>query len=126
PDGPPATRTGLVCGYVQSGKTMSMTAVAALAKDNRYRIVILLAGVTTNLVDQNRERMERDLRAAASVLSWYTLTNPQDGDRTALSELVEEWTSESYGEEDRRTLFITVMKNHRHLSHLAALLSSVD
>src|SRR5688572_13645047 len=43
-----ASRIGLVCGYVQSGKTVSIETVAALAKDNGYRIVVLLAGVTTN------------------------------------------------------------------------------
>jgi hypothetical protein len=44
-------RKGLVCGYVQNGKTASMTAVSALAKDNGYQIIILIAGVTTNLVE---------------------------------------------------------------------------
>ena len=60
-----ARRTGLVCGYVQSGKTASMTAVSALAKDNGYRVIIVIAGVNTNLVAQNRDRLETHLRAAA-------------------------------------------------------------
>src|SRR3954453_6588587 len=33
-------RTGLVVGYVQSGKTMSMTTVASLARDSGCRLVI--------------------------------------------------------------------------------------
>src|SRR4051794_40872327 len=37
-------KTGLVTGYVQSGKTMSFTTVAALARDNGYRIIIIVAG----------------------------------------------------------------------------------
>ena len=61
-DGPDGQMTGLVVGYVQSGKTMSMTAVSALARDNGCRIVILLAGVTTNLLVQNAERFRDDLR----------------------------------------------------------------
>src|SRR5688572_28700714 len=36
PNALPATETGLVIGYVQSGKTMSFTTVAALARDNGY------------------------------------------------------------------------------------------
>jgi hypothetical protein len=44
PNGTMPARTGLVCGYVQSGKTASMTAVSALAKDNGYRIIVLIAG----------------------------------------------------------------------------------
>ena len=34
--------TGLVIGQVQSGKTLSMTAVAAMAKDNGFGIVIVM------------------------------------------------------------------------------------
>ena len=53
-DAPDAHRTGLVVGYVQSGKTLSMTAVCALARDNGCRIVIVLAGVTTLLLEIGR------------------------------------------------------------------------
>jgi len=50
PVGDIARRTGLVVGYVQSGKTMSMTATAALARDNGYRMVIVFAGVASGTV----------------------------------------------------------------------------
>jgi hypothetical protein len=53
--------THLVVGYVQSGKTMSFTALTALAKDNGYRIVIYLAGTKTNLLEQTADRLEKDL-----------------------------------------------------------------
>ena len=53
--------THLVVGYVQSGKTMSFTALTALAKDNGYRIVIYLAGSKKNLLDQTAYRLEKDL-----------------------------------------------------------------
>src|SRR5947209_7877860 len=36
--------TGLVVGYVQSGKTLSFTTVIALARDNGFPLVILIAG----------------------------------------------------------------------------------
>src|SRR5688572_10651776 len=36
--------TGLVVGYVQSGKTMSFEAVVALARDNGFPIVIVVTG----------------------------------------------------------------------------------
>lgn len=121
------SRIGLVCGYVQSGKTASMTAVSALAKDNGYRIIVLLAGVTTNLVGQNRERLESTLRKASTEWSWMMLANPKaHQNQEDLSGLVEEWHNSQYDESDRRTLFITVMKNVSHLRNLAALLSSVD
>src|SRR6185503_7525536 len=40
-------RTGLVVGSVQSGKTMSITTVTALARDNDFRCVVVLAGTAT-------------------------------------------------------------------------------
>lgn len=122
-----SARTGLVCGYVQSGKTASMTAVSALAKDNGYRIIILIAGTTTNLVAQNRDRLETHLRAAASDWAWIMLTNPRlRRDRPEIEALSQEWRSPDYEDDDRRTLFISVMKHHKHLGNLAELLESVD
>lgn len=50
---------GLVFGYVQSGKTMSFTTLTALAKDNGYRLVIIIAGISTNLVAQSFTRLEK-------------------------------------------------------------------
>jgi len=105
-------RIGLVCGYVQSGKTASMTGVTALAKDNGFRIVILLAGVTTNLVTQNQERLEHMLRKASSEWAWMMLANPRPNNHQQdIQSLVNEWRNPQFEEEDRRTLFVTVMKN---------------
>jgi hypothetical protein len=128
---PPAattqSRAGLICGYVQSGKTVSMTAVSALAKDNGYRIIVLIAGVTTNLLTQNRDRLETHLRAAAPEWAWLMLTNPHPNrNLPEIERLVEEWRSEYYEDADRRALCITVMKNHAHLRNLANLLARVD
>ena len=53
--------TGLVFGYVQSGKTLSFTTLTALARDNNYQIVIILAGISTNLVNQSYSRLLNDL-----------------------------------------------------------------
>ena len=54
-------RTGLVVGYVQSGKTLSFTTVAALACDNRFPVVIVLSGTKKNLYSQTVKRLRRDL-----------------------------------------------------------------
>ena len=40
--------TGLVIGYVQSGKTANFTTIAALAADNGYKLVIVISGVVRN------------------------------------------------------------------------------
>jgi hypothetical protein len=52
---------GLVVGYVQSGKTMSLTCVSSLARDNGYGHIIILCGVTKELFKQNMKRVVKDL-----------------------------------------------------------------
>src|SRR6266536_2699000 len=44
PNGATRRTTGLVVGYVQSGKTLSFTTAIALARDNGFRLVIVVAG----------------------------------------------------------------------------------
>ena len=53
--------TGLVVGYVQSGKTLSFTTVAALACDNRFPLIIVLSGTKRNLYSQTVKRLRHDL-----------------------------------------------------------------
>ncbi|RUQ87878.1 hypothetical protein ELQ93_05550 [Labedella gwakjiensis] len=57
------TRTGLVMGSVQSGKTASMFGVTALALDRGIDIVVLLAGTRLSLWRQTYERMVEQLDA---------------------------------------------------------------
>ena len=52
---------GLVVGQIQSGKTLSMTGLAALAHDNNFPLVIILTGTARNLYNQNVERIFEDL-----------------------------------------------------------------
>ena len=54
--------TGLVIGYVQSGKTMSFTSVIALAQDNGYRIIIIISGRTQLLLRQTTKRLKKDFK----------------------------------------------------------------
>src|SRR5213075_1062942 len=62
PAAPAGQETGLVVGYIQSGKTMSFTTAAALARDNGYAIVIVIAGTSIPLTEQSRQRLRHDLR----------------------------------------------------------------
>ena len=49
--------TGIVIGYIQSGKTASMEGLISLAKDNGFQIIILLSGVVSNLTKQTVDRV---------------------------------------------------------------------
>ncbi|MBO4638622.1 MAG: hypothetical protein J5710_02590 [Treponema sp.] len=50
-------KTGLMIGKVQSGKTSNFISVLALAFDNGYNIGIVIGGNTTELLNQNTERI---------------------------------------------------------------------
>lgn len=65
PHGPHGQQTGLVVGYVQSGKTLSFTTVIALARDNQMPMVIVVAGTSENLFNQTIERLLEDLQVNA-------------------------------------------------------------
>lgn len=53
---------GAVIGNVQSGKTANMEALISLAADNGWNFFVILTGLTTNLMEQTRDRMLGDLR----------------------------------------------------------------
>ena len=76
--------TGLVVGYVQSGKTMSFEAAAALARDNGFQMVIVVAGSSNPLLDQSTGRVRCDLRLddSSRVRSWILFENPENDDST--------------------------------------------
>ena len=129
---PPASgsgaETGLVVGYVQSGKTMSFTTVAALARDNGYQMVIVITGISVPLLDQSTERLLRDLRLTTRTdRKWQRFTNPsQEGnDRANILKTLGDWDDKDVPPEERRTVLITVMKNVTYLDKLVGLLNSL-
>lgn len=72
-----ARATVLALGYVQSGKTTSITALATAAADRGYQVVVALLGGTNLLLDQNQERLESALGIATrSDFVWVSEKNP--------------------------------------------------
>lgn len=63
-------RTGLVIGSVQSGKTASMLAVAALLLDQGVDILIVLAGTRVSLWLQTYERLLEQLDGSNIYTAW--------------------------------------------------------
>lgn len=78
PKEPGARRKGLVIGYVQSGKTANYAGLIAKAVDAGYRIVIVLAGMYTNLRAQTQLRLETDLNVndakEKAGVAWWLMT----------------------------------------------------
>lgn len=125
PQGTPDATTGLVLGYVQSGKTLSFTAVAALARDNGYPMVIVITGVATNLLDQSRGRLETDLRLQSN-RKWRLFLNPRPDQRQAVAYVLADWSDTTLPDHRRQTVLITVLKNGTHLRNLVGLLRQLD
>lgn len=125
--------TGLVFGYVQSGKTLSFTTLTALARDNNYQIVIILAGISTNLVNQSYSRLLNDLNINKGGIQrkWVLLNNPTDPikkpqDKNTIKRELENWKKPNTPAHFKKTLLITVMKNTSHLKNLLSVLRQLD
>jgi len=121
---------GLVFGYIQSGKTMSFTTLTALAKDNGYRLIIIVAGISTNLVAQSFTRLEKDLQIDTDFSwQWLSFKNPKLKDVTTKSQIetvLDEWKDPTFPKDELRTILITVMKKKNHLLNLQELLEAID
>ena len=130
PDNANNSEIGIVFGYVQSGKTMSFTTLTALAKDNGYRIIIIIAGISTNLVEQSFTRLEKDLRIdKRNDLQWLSFKNPKPNDLTTkklISAAMDTWRDPDAPDEERQTILITVMKQKDHLLNIKTLLASTN
>lgn len=125
------TVTGLVVGYVQSGKTLSFTTVIGLARDNGFPIVILIAGNKDNLLTQSHQRLERDLDVAGGegLPAWMMEKNPRVEDsqhEQLLRQTVANWRDGTRDADEKPTLLLTVLKQNHRLRSLAALLRTVD
>ena len=127
PHGEAATRAGLVVGYVQSGKTTSMIAAAAMGRDNGFGLVVFLAGTSDILLGQSRGRLEEGLRLSEpdAYRRWVHFQSPKPGteDSVRLSAALRDWLG---GADERATILITVMKQHKHLGDLAEVLREAN
>lgn len=116
--------TGLVVGYVQSGKTLSFETVISLARDNGYGIIIVLSGTKNNLREQSEERLTKDLGIDDGDDAWYHLSNPStDAQATQIENKLAAWKKQP---EKKRAVLITVLKQWERLESLASLLSRLE
>lgn len=64
-----SSRTGLVYGRIQSGKTRAMITSAALAFDNKFRVVVVITSNNNRLVDQTQQDFQKGLPGNIRVYS---------------------------------------------------------
>ena len=113
-------KTGLVIGYIQSGKTLSFSTVASLCKDNGFAIVIVITGISKILYSQSEKRLIKDLDIYSQNLTnkWYLVNNYSNTDSKI--------RVHNARIKNGSTLLIPVMKNHTHLSNLVKLIESIE
>ena len=117
------TTTGLAFGQIQSGKTSSFTVVAALARDNGYAMVIVIAGTSLPLFRQSDARLRHDLRLVERTdRAWMPVSNPTRAEAQRIRGPLRDWRDG----DTAQTVLVTVMKNHNHLRNLAELLDHLD
>jgi hypothetical protein len=122
-------QTGLIVGYVQSGKTMSFETVAALARDNRFQVVIVVAGTSTPLLDQSTSRLRRDLQLddPSRARRWLQVVNPSNDETTAqnIRNVLDDWRDPETPAGYKKTVLITVLKHYGRLDTVSQLLARV-
>ncbi|MCF2586103.1 Z1 domain-containing protein [Brevibacterium sp. UCMA 11752] len=114
-------RKGLVIGYVQSGKTANYTGLIAKAVDAGYRIVVVLAGLYTNLRVQTQIRLQQDLGTAEvrenRGLAWIPLTS---GSADIAGEV-----SPGFVSNPGNVAVMVVKKHERRLANVAKFLQDI-
>ncbi len=127
PKGAVGSETGLVMGLVQSGKTMSFTALSSLARDNLYQLIIVITGTNLNLSAQSVDRLKRDLRTTMrNGTVWHCEDNPRKNKAANIQSKLDVWRDQAAFPILKQTVLITVMKNHRHIAHLVDLLGELE
>jgi hypothetical protein len=122
PTEPAGRETGLIVGYVQSGKTMSFETVIALARDNGYGLVIVLAGTKNTLRSQSEARLKKDLGLVNGSDHWHHFSNPSKKLHSQIAGRIEDWRKKH----SRKSLLITVLKHGGHLDKLTEVLGAMN
>lgn len=118
--------TGLILGYVQSGKTLSFTSLIALARDNGYGIVILLAGKTNLLKSQSRDRLSDDLGIIEGNRKYTIIESYNKNDCQRYSSFLESWRGNDYEDFEKSTIIIPILKEKTNLSKLINLMGLLN
>ncbi|HEB4874840.1 TPA: hypothetical protein R0C45_003025 [Kluyvera ascorbata F0526] len=115
------SETGLVVGYVQSGKTMSFETVISLAKDNGYGLVIVFVGTKINLQQQSEERLIKDLEIGEEDY-WSHFSTSQNIQSEHVIGKLNSW---KINRTQKKSIIITVLKQAKHLQNLHTLLKKI-
>lgn len=123
----PSSRTGLVVGRVQSGKTLSYESVISLARDNDFALVVVVSGISNPLLEQGVRRLRGDL-AAADERGWTFMVNA-GSDSMAESNLLtlrDNWLDPETPSSHKKTTVCLLLKNHGRIDKFVAACRRID
>jgi len=111
--------TGLALGYVQSGKTTSITALMAAAHESGYKIIIGLVATNDILLTQNAGRILERLGISKDGSDVWS-TAVQDMGWPSEEQLIRSL------EVRQKTTLIMVLKNSPQINKISAFLEKID
>ncbi len=106
------SRTGIVIGKVQSGKTSNFISVLSLAFDNKYNVAVVLGGNTLELLKQNASRISSAFNVDPEKL---TVLKTNDNKSLINPERIREFI------ENGRKVIIVGLKHHKHIDQIAEI-----
>ncbi len=107
-----SSRTGIVIGKVQSGKTSNFISVLSLAFDNNYNVAVVLGGNTLELLKQNASRISSAFSVDPEKL---TVLKTNDNKSLINPERIREFI------ENGRKVIIVGLKHHKHINQIAEI-----
>lgn len=116
----------LVVGEIQSGKTLAFTTLMALARDNGFRLIIVIAGTKTNLLDQTIDRVNRDLlRGTGSLNPWRVWNSPGVAEAEEIGRVLGARRNPKAKIDGTRTAVLFVLKHGGRLKNLREALEAI-
>jgi hypothetical protein len=109
--------TVLALGYVQSGKTTSITALCAGAADRGFQVIVAILGSTLLLRDQNRTRVEDYLGLDEHNYRWVSFT---DLSPKRTPKEISNWLGRD------RVILVPILKNARVINKVSEILEKLN
>ena len=128
PNEPNTSSSVLVFGEVQSGKTLSFTTSMHLAKENGFKLVVVIAGTKKNLRNQTFDRLSKDLDTSGTgaPITWKILKDPKPSHADEVIRALETWDDPQVPSQYRVSPVLVVMKTEPSLRKLENLITKVS
>jgi hypothetical protein len=116
------SNTGIVIGYVQSGKTTSFTALTSLALDNDFNLVIILGGRNNNLLSQNVDEISGAFERFTDEVNIFSVDQEQSKKIDQINKIhIPDMSNQGKFFKEKMTVSVN-LKHFDHINKLADML----